>query len=140
MVLKMRFLCYPEKKKFMSMGEVVKKEYELSPNAVDKIPSAYPCEKERLVVLATSVKGSKIPEDMALYIQDLNRARAANVAIVTSGDDTAVAKIKEILTAAGTNVIDDVYYTKTGLFDRSLSSSEKPEFLKWLKDVTTKLK
>ncbi len=140
MILKMRFLCYPEKKKFMSMGEVVKKEYELSPNAVDKIPSAYPCEKERLVLLATSVKGSKIPEDMEMYIQELNKTRTANVAIITSGDDTAVAKVKEILTTAGTNVIDDVYYTKTGLFDGKLSDSEKTEFLTWLKNVITKLK
>lgn len=139
MAIKMRVLCYPEnKKKLTAIGNMIKAEYDLSVNAVDRIPSAYPCDRERIVILATNVKG-KLPDDYRLYVRELTKARAANVAIIAAGDDECVAKTKELLHEAGTNVLDDVLKIKVGLFDSKVSDAEKEEILAWVKKTLENL-
>ena len=140
MAIKMRVLCYPEnKKKLTAIGNMIKAEYDLSVNAVDRIPSAYPCDKERIVILATSVKG-KLPDDYRLYVRELSKARAANVAIIAAGDDACVEATKELLGEAGTNVIDDVMRVKIGFFDSKVSDEEKAAILAWVEKVKAELK
>ena len=140
MAIKMRVLCYPEnKKKLTAIGNMIKAEYDLSVNAVDRIPSAYPCDKERIVILATSVKG-KLPDDYRLYVRELSKARAANVAIIAAGDDACVEATKELLAEAGTNVIDDVMRVKIGFFDSKVSEEEKAAILAWVEKVKAELK
>lgn len=139
MAIKMRVLCYPEnKKKLTAIGNMIKAEYDLSVNAVDRIPSAYPCDRERVVILATNVKG-KLPDEYRLYVRELTKSRAANVAIIAAGDDECVAKTKELLHEAGTNVIDDVLKIKVGLFDSKVSDAEKEEILAWVKKTLENL-
>lgn len=139
MAIKMRVLCYPEnKKKLTAIGNMIKAEYDLSVNAVDRIPSAYPCDRERVVILATNVKG-KLPDEYRLYVRELTKARAANVAIIAAGDDECVTKTKELLREAGTNVIDDVLKIKVGLFDSKVSDGEKDEILTWVKKTLENL-
>ena len=139
MAIKMRVLCYPEnKKKLTAIGNMIKAEYDLSVNAVDRIPSAYPCDRERIVILATNVKG-KLPDDYRLYVRELTKARAANVAIIAAGDDECVAKTKELLHEAGTNVLEDVLKIKVGLFDSKVSDAEKAEILAWVKKTLENL-
>lgn len=140
MAIKMRILCYPEnKKKLTAIANMIKAEYDLSVNAVDRIPSAYPCDKERIVILATSVKG-KLPDDYRLYVRELSKARAANVAIIAAGDDACVEATKELLGEAGTNVIDDVMRVKIGFFDSKVSDEEKAAILAWVEKVKAELK
>ena len=140
MAIKMRVLCYPEnKKKLTAIGNMIKAEYDLSVNAVDRIPSAYPCDKERIVILATSIKG-KLPDDYRLYVRELSKARAANVAIIAAGDDACVEATKELLAEAGTNVIDDVMRVKIGFFDSKVSEEEKAAILAWVEKVKADLK
>lgn len=139
MAIKMRVLCYPEnKKKLTAIGNMIKAEYDLSVNAVDRIPSAYPCDRERIVILATNVKG-KLPDDYRLYVRELTKARAANVAIIAAGDDECVAKTKELLHEAGTNVLDDVLKIKIGLFDSKVTDAEKEDILAWVKKTLENL-
>lgn len=139
MAIKMRVLCYPEnKKKLTAIGNMIKAEYDLSVNAVDRIPSAYPCDRERVVILATNVKG-KLPDEYRLYVRELTKSRAANVAIIAAGDDECVAKTKELLHEAGTNVIEDVLKIKVGLFDSKVSDAEKEEILAWVKKTLENL-
>ncbi len=140
MAIKMRVLCYPEsKKKLTAIGNMIKTEYDLSVNAVDRIPSAYPCDRERIVILATNVKG-KLPDDYRLYVRELTKARAQNVAILAAGDDECVEQTKELLREAGTNVIDDVMKIKIGLFDSKVSEEEKTAILAWVEKVKADLK
>ena len=135
----MRVLCYPEnKKKLTAIGNMIKAEYDLSVNAVDRIPSAYPCDRERIVILATSVKG-KLPDDYRLYVRELTKARAQNVAILAAGDDECVEKTKELLREAGTNVIDDVMKIKIGLFDSKVSEEEKKDLVEWIQSIIDNL-
>ena len=138
MAIKMRVLCYPEKKKLLAIGNMIKAEYELNVNSVDRIPPAYSCDKERLVILATNIKGS-LPDDYRLFVRELTKARAYNVAIIAAGDDACVEKTKELIKEAGANVIDDVKKIKMGLFDNKVSDTEKAEILEWVKKTIASL-
>ena len=52
MSIKMRYLYASGKKKFVTIGDIVKEKFALTNNnAVDVIPPAYPCDKERLVFI-----------------------------------------------------------------------------------------
>lgn len=134
MAIKMRVLCYPEKKKLLAIGNMIKAEYELNVNSVDRIPPAYSCDKERLVILATNIKGS-LPDDYRLFVRELTKARAYNVAIIAAGDDACVEKTKELIKEAGANVIEDVKKIKMGLFDNKVTDAEKAEILEWVKNT-----
>lgn len=139
MAIKMRVLCYPENnKKLHTIAEIIKAEYDLSVNAVDRIPPAYSCDKERLVILATQIKGN-LPDAYRLFVRELTKARAANVAIIAAGDDACVEKTKELLREAGTNVIDDVKTVKVGLFNTKVTDEEKADILAWVKSTVDKL-
>ena len=139
MAIKMRVLCYPEKKKLLAIGNMIKAEYDLSINAVDRIPPAYPCDKERIVILATNIKG-ELKDDYRLFLGRLNKNGAANVAIIAAGDDACVAKTKELLREAGTNVIDDTLKIKMGLFDSKVTDEEKADILAWVEKIKGELK
>lgn len=139
MAIKMRVLCYPENnKKLHTIAEMIKAEYDLSVNAVDRIPPAYSCDKERLVILATQIKGN-LPDGYRLFVRELTKARAANVAIIAAGDDACVEKTKELLREAGTNVIDEVKSVKIGLFNTKVTDEEKADILSWVKSTVEKL-
>ncbi len=138
MAIKMRVLCYPEKKKLLAIGNMIKAEYELNVNSVDRIPPAYSCDKERLVILATNIKGS-LPDDYRLFVRELTKARAYNVAIIAAGDDACVERTKELIKEAGANVIEDVKKIKMGLFDNKVTDAEKTEILDWVKNTIASL-
>ncbi len=132
MAIKMRVLCYPEKKKLLAIGNAIKAEYDLNVNAVDRIPPAYSCDKERLVILAVNIKGN-LPDDYRLFVRELTKARAANVAIISAGSDDAVEQTKSLIREAGTNVIDNTLKIKMGLFDSKITDEEKTAVLDWVK-------
>jgi hypothetical protein len=124
MAIKMRVLYASNKSKIATMADIVKKEYDLAINAVDKIPPAYSCNNERLVILMLSLKGE--PEDqLRLFCRELTKARAQNVALVIDGNEAAANRMKAILGEAGTNVADEVYYVKCGFL--SFLDKVKPE-------------
>ena len=70
----MRYLYASGKKKFVTIGEIIKQKFELSVNnAVDVIPPAYPCDKERFVFIGITVKDE--PENkVRLFCQQLDKS------------------------------------------------------------------
>ncbi len=140
MAIKMRVLCYPENnKKLRTIAEMIKAEYDLHVNSVDRIPPAYSCDKERLVILATQIKGS-LPDSYRLFVRELTKARAANVAIISAGDEASVESTKALLHEAGTNVIENVMTVqKAGLFNSGVSDQEKSDVLAWVKNTVDNL-
>ena len=138
MAIKMRVLCYPEKKKLLAIGNMIKAEYDLNVNSVDRIPPAYSCDKERLVILATNIKGS-LPDDYRLFVRELTKARAYNVAIIAAGDEACVESTKALLREAGTNVIEDVHNVKIGFFNTKVTDEEKAAALAWVKTTIDSL-
>ncbi len=141
MAIKMRVLYASPKKKIASMAQMIKAEFDLPVNAVDKIEQpAYPCDKERLVILMFSLKGE--PSDVVRrFCGELNKSRANNVALVVDGNEAAAKRMKEILTAAGTNVADEVHYVKTAFlsFMDSVKPEEQEALLAWTHRIVDSL-
>ena len=138
----MRILHTPGKKKLQALANEIKAKHNLAFNAVDAIPPAYPCDKERIVILAIGAKGSDISDSVTLFCKELTKVRAQNVALMIEGDQVAADKLKEILTEAGTNVVDEVLYIKGGLpiIGGSLKPEEKTEIFAWIDRVIANLK
>ena len=141
MAIKMRVLYASGKKKICNIANEIKAKYELAFNAVDVIPPAYSCDKERIVILAISAKGD-VSNSVRLFCRELTKSRAQNVALMIDGDEKAAAKLKEILSEAGTNVIDEVLYVKGGLpiIGGSVKPEEKTEIFAWVDRVIANLK
>ena len=138
MAIKMRVLYNSAKPKIKNIANEIKAHYDLGVNAVDVIPPAYSCDKERIVILAINIKKS-LPDDYRLFLGRLSKAGAANVAILSAGDDACVEKTKELIKEAGANVIEDVKKIKMGLFDNKVSDAEKTEILEWVKNTIASL-
>ena len=139
MAIKMRVLYASGKKKINNIANMIKAQYSLAFNAVDVIPPAYSCDKERIVILAISGKGH-VSDSIRLFCRELTKARAQNVALLIDGDAAMADSIKAILAEAGTNVIDEVLYVKCGLFGGSVKPDEKTAICAWVDRVIENLK
>lgn len=132
MAIKMRVLYTPTKKKLADMAAMIKAEYNLEINAVDKILPAYSCNNERIVILMLSLKGE--PDDqLRRFCNEMTKARANNTALIINGTEDAAKRMKDILAAAGTKVVDEVFYVKTAFlsFLDKITPEEKEALLAW---------
>ncbi len=136
MALKMRFLYYSKQAKMKALGELIKQEFDLSQNynAIDIIPPAYSCQKERLVILGISSK-SDVDDVLRRFCSELNSERASNIALILDGNEVTANKILAILKDAGSNVIPEVQYLSCGLFKSKLTDEEKATLLAWVHDI-----
>ena len=141
MAIKMRVLYASGKKKINNIANEIKAKYELAFNAVDVIPPAYSCDKERVVLLLISAKGS-VSDSLRLFCRELNKSRAQNVALMIDGDEKAASFVKATLQEAGTNVYDEVLYVKGGLpiIGGSIKPEERSEIFAWVDRVIANLK
>ena len=139
MAIKMRVLHWTNKSKIKALAELLKSEFELAHNAVDAIPPAYSCDKERLVVLCITIKDT--PDDkLRLFCRELTKQRAQNVALIIDGTEKGAENIKSILNEAGTNLIDEVLYFKGGLpFLSKINDEEKKAAFDWAHRVVDQL-
>ena len=138
----MRYLFYSGgKKKFATIGEFIKAKYDLTVNAVDVIPPAYSCDKERIVILGLALK-SDLPDQLRLFCRELTKARAQNVALIVDGSEKATKAVIDILKEAGTTVVGDVLYIKSALlpFLGSVSDEEKAAIGNWADGIVASLK
>ena len=132
MAIRMRVLYATGKKKMINIANFIKRKYELDLNAVDCVPPAYSCDKERIVVLAVAGKND-VEDSLRRFCIELTKVRAANVALMVDGTETYANNIKEILRSAGTNVIEDVLYIKCGLpFLANVKPEEEAAVVDWL--------
>ncbi|NLW73776.1 MAG: hypothetical protein GX057_02615 [Clostridiales bacterium] len=139
MAIKMRVLYWSNKAKMRTIANLIKNEFELTMNAVDVIPPAYSCDKERIVILCISIKEE--PEDqLRLFCNGLNKQRAQNVALIIDGNEKGAKYIKDMVRQAGTNLIDDVLFVKGGLpFLSKLSDEEKKTIIEWAHRIVDNL-
>ena len=141
MAIKMRIL-YTANGKMATMAAKLHEEYQLGPNAVDNIPPAYSCDKERLVILGLSVKDE--PDDsIKRFLGELNPSRAHNVALMMINSTEAGANfVKNILKQAGTNVHEEVLFVKGNLlpFMKSVKPEEEKALIEWSHKVVESLK
>ena len=131
--MKTRVMYSSRKKKLIAYAEAIGQECGC---LVNDIPPAYPAQKERLVVIAVSMKG--VPSDtVRRFCSELNAQRTQNVVLLIDGpkNGTGEAALKTVLRDSGTNVIDDTYYVKCGLFSSKLSESERASVVEWIRRI-----
>ena len=139
--MKMRVLTATKKGKLLTLADVVAKKAE-STYAVDSIPPAYSCERERLVVIVASASAN-MPNPFQLFCKDLSRDRAQNVAFIIDGSPENAAKIVEMVKNAGGNVLDDILYISGGLpfkFAKKVTPEELAQGNDWTDRILAEIK
>lgn len=114
MAIKLRILHYPDNKKLAELCKEINSEYENS--KFDKIPPAYPCERERLLV--AFVKTGKEPtNELKMFCGDLTKSRVENVAFIFDAPEATAKALADSAVNAGCKLAIEPKYTKfPGLF------------------------
>lgn len=138
--MKLRVLTATKKGKLLSLAEIISKkggaEY-----AVDVIPPAYPCERERLTVIVVSA-AAKMPDSFSFFCKSLSRARSQYVAFVVDGTAENAEQIIAWVKEAGSRVCENVLYVNGGLpfkFLRGVSDEEKKNAEDWIDAVLAEI-
>lgn len=137
MAIKMRVLYNSGKKGMAQLASEIQSKYGLPVNAVDgKFPPAYPCDKERIVILGLSAK-KDVADNVRLFCCELNKTRAQNVALLIDGDQEATDKVAGYITGAGTNLVGvkTISFGGFGPFGGTLSADMKAELLAWVDEM-----
>ena len=136
-----RVLTKTGKGKLLAIADKVTKLIEAD-KATDVIPSAYPCDGERLVVIVATAKPN-MPENFCRFMRSLKKSVTANVAFIIDGTPENAAKIVEMAKTNNSNVMEDkILYIKGGLpfkFLRSVSDEENKLVEEWVKDIRANL-
>jgi hypothetical protein len=138
--MKLRALVYSGKGKLHTLAnEIVAKYASDVANSYDKIPPAYSCNKERLVVILATV-GKTIDTTLERFLKELTRERANNVAFIVDGPAEGADAMKKMVADAGANVIDDTLFVKGGLpFLKGVKPEEKDAAFAWVDKVTAQM-
>ena len=138
--MRMRVLTRTSKGKLLTIADEVTKLISAD-KATDKIPTAYPCDGERLVVVVASAKSS-YPDDFARFMRSLKRTVTANVAFIIDGTPENAAKIVEMAKTNDSNVLEDkILYIPGGLsFLKKVTPDEMAKVKAWVEDILANLK
>lgn len=134
MALKTRVLYFSGKGKMAGYAAALAERFGVKE---DVIPPAYPCDKEKLVILGVSA-GKNMPDLFCRFCKELSPARTASVALYVDGSADAAASIVKMITDAGSKVVGDVFYCKGGLsfrFAKKLKPQERSAILAWADQV-----
>ncbi len=137
--MKMRVMYSSKKSKFITYAEAIG---QACGCLVNDIPPAYPADNERLVLIGLTV-GASIDDKVRRFCGELIPQRAKNVALFIDGpkDSKSELEIKRILRDAGTNVIDETFYVKCGIFGSKISLEERQAIVDWarkMQDIAAK--
>lgn len=136
-----RVLTKTGKGKLLAIADEVTKLIEAD-KATDVIPSAYPCDGERLVVIVVSAKPN-MPESFCRFMRSLKKSVTSNVAFIVDGTPENTAPIIEMAKTNNSNVMEDkILYIEGGLpfkFLRKVSAEEMQKVRDWVADVRANL-
>ncbi len=137
--IKMRVVCASSKAKIRTYATALGEAFKC---LVNDVPPAYPCDKERLVIIVMSLRGD--PSDkLRLFCSELTPARAFNVALVVDNEEQTrgLKIVKDTLRDAGTNVVDDVYFLKSPGFlsGAKITLEERTAIVRWAENMISKL-
>lgn len=134
-LMKMRSLVVSSKGKLKAIAELLAQN---GTYAADDIPPAYPCDRERLVVIAVTAKNN-MPDSFRRFCQELSKEKAQNVALVVDGNETNTKVIYDWIQSAGTHVIENIlYFPVTGFFagfSKKLTAEERSKVNAWYQDI-----
>ncbi len=109
MAIKLRVLHYPDNKKLSDLCKSISGAYENS--KYDKIPPAYPCENEKLLV-AFIKTGKEMTAELKNFVGDLSKSRAQNVLFIFGCSEATGKSIEELALGAGTKLAAESKYVK----------------------------
>ncbi len=135
--VKMRVIYSTSKKKVVTFATAISEAFKCQ---LDDVPPGFPCDKEKLVVICMTMK-DKPDDKLRRFCGELNKQRALNVALIVDGDvnSAGVKQVRDILTEAGTNVIEDMYTIDGGgIFSKKISLEERTAIVNWVDGVITK--
>ena len=139
--MRMRVLTKTSKGKLLAIADEVTKLIEAD-KATDVIPSAYPCDGERLVVIVATAK-NEMPEDFCRFVRSLKRSVTANVAFIIDGTPENAAKIVEMAKTGNSNVMEnDILFLEGGLpfkFMKKVTHEEMEKVRAWVADIRAKM-
>ena len=97
----------------------------------DKIPPAYPCENEKLVMIGVDADKKSPEKPLADFCATLTPARAKNVAFFAIGGlcNEMIDELKKIVKATGTNVLEETFsvQAKSSLFKKGKAQRRRFE-------------
>jgi len=133
--MKIRVICYSKKKKMENFCEIIANAQDCK---WDKLPLAYPCDKERLTVFVVSAPHP----DLLRMCGTMTKDRTANVAFLVDGKESSVRPYIEAVKEAGANVFDNIMYVKTGIlpFIGGVSAEEAAAVEQWIAELVEKSK
>ena len=137
MAIKMRVLYNSKKKGMAQFASAVAAKYELPINATSgKFPPEYPCDKERIVVLAMTAKG-ELSDEVRRFCAELNKTRAYNVALLIDGDQATADKVADIVKNAGTHLVGVKVISLGGflMFGGTLTPELETELVAWVDEM-----
>ena len=129
--MKMRVMYATKKGKMVTYAEAIGA---ANGCLVNDIPPAYPCDKERLVLIGLTLNGD--PEDrVRRFCSELKPDKATYTALFIDGepDSEGEEQVKEILRTAGTYVLEETYYVTTGRFNfsKKISLEDRQHIVDW---------
>ena len=135
--MKMRVMVYTKKAQMKTYADAIG---QATGCLVSDIPPAYPCEKERLVLIGIPA-GLKLDDPVERFCVQLNPDRANNVALFVDGKPGSGAEKQavEILKSTGCNVLPDTYYPKCGMFGRGISIENRQAIVDWVRSLEKKI-
>ena len=140
--MRMRVLTRTSKGKLLTIADEVTKLISAD-KATDKIPTAYPCDGERLVVVVASAKAS-MPDDFGRFMRSIKKSVSANIAFIIDGTPENAAKIVEMAKTNDSHVIEDnILYIEGGLpfkFMKKVTPEEMATVKAWVEDILASLK
>ncbi len=142
MAIKMRVLYDSSKKGMAQLAGAIRAKYELPINATSgKFPPEYPCDKERIVILGLTLKGD-LSDNVRRFCGELNKSRAANVALLIDGDQEKAEKVAELISNAGTNLVGTKVINLGGflMFGGTLTPELEAELLAWVEEMVSNCK
>ena len=142
MAIKMRVLYNSNKKGMAQLATVIKNKYELPINATSgKFPPEYPCDKERIVILGLSAKGD-LSDEIRRFCCNLDKTRAANVALLIDGDQATADNVADMIKNAGTNLVGVKVISFGGflMFGGTLTPELETELVAWVDEMVANCK
>ena len=137
MAIKMKILHYPENGKMATFAGGLAQEYDVKS---DKIPPAYNCDKDRLLIAGIS-SGKNFSDSLSMFLRGLTKDRVQNVAIFTDSNDEAIEAMKKTIETAGATVVDVKKVKGSFLpFLKGVKPEEMAELKAWANGVIESLK
>ena len=143
MKFKMRALFYPEAGNAEKIALAIAKDQEIDRDRIDRIPPAYPCEKERLLFIGVELKGSSVPKPVIAVCKDLKPDRAKNVAFyaIGGGSFAKMDELRQIVQQKGVNVAGSIFECPaSGLFKKTIADADVQKAVAWAAEIVESLR